>query len=187
MKTLTDSQTRSIARKVVVGVAAIVLVPVVATAALALSARGNDGPSVLFPGGALVAGEWVTEEPDWSFVRDVGTIELQLLDPERSRLVWIAESEGKVYVVSGYMGSTIGRLWKRWPLQAERDGKAVIRVGDRRFPRTLIRMHSGPAVDGIVQELRRKYGFGATAADIAAGGVWLFELAPADWDTGASM
>ena len=98
---------------VVLGV--LVLIPVVAFVTLAVSARNSDGPSTVFSGGPLVAGELVTgPEPDWSFARDIGTIELQLLEPPRSRLIWVIEYEGKVYVVSGYMGSRIGRLWKRW-------------------------------------------------------------------------
>ncbi|MCH8254190.1 MAG: hypothetical protein IID06_02485 [Gemmatimonadetes bacterium] len=63
----------------------LVLIPVFALSALAISARASDGPSVVFGGGPLVAGELVTgPEPDWSFARDVRTIELQLLDPPRS-------------------------------------------------------------------------------------------------------
>jgi len=170
-------------RRVVAIVGILLLIPVVALLALAVSARFSDGPSVLFQGGPLVAGELVTgAEPDWSFARDVGTIELQLLDPPRSRHVWIAESEGKIYVVSGYMGTAVGRLWKRWPMQAERDGRAIIRIEGRRYPRTLRRIITGDEVPAVVAELRRKYGFASSPADIAAGTVWMFELAPPDWD-----
>jgi hypothetical protein len=169
----------NIVRKVLPVVGLLVLIPVVAITATALRARFSDGPSVFFSGGPLVAGEMVTgAEPDWAFARDAGTIELQLLEPPRSRRIWIAEYEGKIYVVSGYMGNTIGRLWKHWPLQAERDGRAILRVGDKRYERTLRRIMTGPMVEGVVAELRRKYGFAATPADIAAGEVWLFELAP---------
>ena len=134
---------------------------------------------MVLAGGPLVAGELFTgSEPDWAFARDVGTIELQLLDPPQSRRIWIAEHEGRAYVASGYMGSMIGRLWKHWPAQAERDGRAVIRVDDRRYERTLQRIKTGPIVEGVVAEFRRKYGFAATPADVEAGSVWLFALAP---------
>ena len=33
-------------------------------------------------------------EPDWSYVRDIETVEFQLMDPERSRTTWIMEYEG---------------------------------------------------------------------------------------------
>jgi hypothetical protein len=166
-------------RRIVPVVGVLVLIPLVAIAAAATKARFADGPSAFFAGGPLVAGELMTgTEPDWTFARDVATIELQLLDPPRSRRIWIAEHEGKIYVVSGYMGSRIGRLWKHWPAQAERDGRAILRIGDKRYRRTLRRIRTGPMVAGVVAELTRKYGFGATPADIEAGTTWLFELAP---------
>ncbi len=166
---------------VVVGV--LILIPAVAIGTLLVSGRNSDGPSAVFGGGPLVAGELVTgPEPDWSFARDVGTIELQLLDPPRSRLIWIVESEGKIYVVSGYMGSAIGRLWKRWPAQAERDGRAIVRIAGKRYERTLVRIKTGAVVEGVTAELRRKYGSGTTPAAIEAGTTWLFELAPPDAD-----
>lgn len=173
----------SLIRKAVSVAVFLLLIPVVAIAAAALSARFGDGPSVVFEGGPLVAGELVRgAEPDWAFARNVGTIDLQLLDPPRSRRIWIAEHEGKIYVVSGYMGNMIGRLWKRWPARAERDGRAIIRIGDKRYRRSLVRIQSGAAVEGVLAELRRKYGFEATPADVTAGRAWLFELAPPTWD-----
>src|SRR5262245_59242026 len=111
----------SLARKLLVALGVLLLVPLVAIGTLLIVSGYSDGASPLFGGGELVSGELVTgSEPDWSFVHDLPTIELQLLDPPRSRVIWIVEHEGKPYVVSAYMSSTIGRLWKRWPAQAER-------------------------------------------------------------------
>ena len=178
----------NIVRKLLVVIGVLILIPVVALGTLAVSARNSDGPSVVFSGGPLVAGELVTgPEPDWSFARDVRTIELQLLDPPRSRVIWIAEHEGKVYVVSGYMGSFIGRLWKRWPAQAERDGRAIVRIAGKRYERSLVRIKEGAVVEGVAAELRRKYGSGITPAAVEAETTWLFELAPPGAEmTGAS-
>ena len=160
-------------------VAVLVLIPVVALGALMVSARFSDGPSAVFSGGPLVAGELVMgPEPDWSFARDVGTIELQLLDPPRSRLIWIAEYEGKIYVVSGYMSTFLGRLWKKWPAQAERDGRAVLRIDGKRYERHLVRIIRGDVVEGVTAEFSRKYGVGMTPASIESEATWLFELAP---------
>ena len=166
-------------RKVLLVVGVLILIPVVVLGALAVSARFSDGPSVVFSGGPLVAGELVTgPEPDWSFARDVGTIELQLLDPPRSRLIWIAEHEGKIYVVSGYMNSFLGRLWKKWPAQAEQDGRAILRIDGKRYERTLVRLKTEPVVAGVTAEFSRKYGAGMTPASIESENTWLFELAP---------
>ena len=177
---------KKIALRVVIVIGILVLIPIVALGALLVTSGSSDGPGAVFGGGPLVSGELVTgPEPDWSFAHDVREIELALLDPPRSRLIWIAEHEGKIYVVSGYMGSTIGRLWKRWPMEAERDGRAVIRVGGKRYQRTAVRITTGARLEGITAALRRN-GSGATRANVEAGEMWLFELAPPSSDmTGA--
>ena len=174
----------TLVRKALMVVGILILIPVVAIGTLAVVSGSADGPSAFFGGGPLVAGELVTgPEPDWSFVRDIRTIELQLLDPPRSRVVWIADYDGKPYVVSGYMSSTVGQLWKRWPAQAERDGRAVIRIEGKRYERTLVRIRSETdVVEGVSAELGRKYGSGDAAA-IESGARWLFELAPRDSGT----
>ncbi len=170
---------KAVIRRVLLVVAVLILIPVVALGALMVSARFSDGPSALFAGGPLVAGELVTgQEPDWSFARNVGTIELQLLDPPRSRLIWIAEHEGKIYVVSGYMGSFLGNLWKKWPAQAVEDGRAILRIDGKRYERQLVRIIRGDVVAGVTAEFSRKYGAGMTPAAIESENTWLFELAP---------
>jgi hypothetical protein len=166
-------------RKLLMALGVLLLIPVVAIATLLVASGYSDGASPLFGGGELVSGELITgREPDWSFARDLPTIELQLLNPPRSRVIWIVEHEGKPYVISGYMGSAIGRLWKHWPVQAERDGRAIVRIAGKRYERTLKRIKTGAVVEGVAAELRRKYGYAVTAADIEAGTTWLFELGP---------
>ena len=165
----------------VIGV--LLCIPFVAIGALMVTSSNSDGPSAVFGGGPLVAGELATgSEPDWSFARDIGTIELQLLDPPRSRLIWVAVHEGRLYVVSGYMGSRIGRLWNRWPAHAERNGRAIVRIAGKRYERKLVRIRTGAVVEDVTGEFRRKYGFQSTPAEIEAGASWLFELAPPSSD-----
>ncbi len=177
----------TLARKLLMALGVLLLIPIVAIGTLLVTSGYSDSPSRLFGGGELVSGELVTgREPDWSFARDLPTMELQLLDPPRSRVIWIIEHEGKPYVVSGYMGSTIGRLWKRWPAQAERDGRAILRIAGKRYERTLKRIKTGAMVEGVAAELRRKYQYRVTPADIEAGTTWLFELAPRDPGTGGA-
>ena len=36
------------------------------------------------------------------------------------------------------MGTAVGRLWKRWPVQAARDGRAVLRIDGKRYERRLV-------------------------------------------------
>ena len=156
-----------------------ILVTAVVVITLWLDARGDDGPSVIFRGGVFTSGEiYQGPEPDWSFVNTIPTIELQLVDPPRSRVIWTAEHEGKLYVWSGYMGTTVGRLWKRWPVQAERNGKAILRINDTRYELELIRIQSGDELDGITAAITNKYPSQTTRAAVETGGVWLFEAAP---------
>ena len=176
-----NTDRRIIVRRGLLVIGVLVLIPVFALAALAVSTRLSDGPSVIFAGGPLVAGEMVTgPEPDWSFVRSVRVFELQLLNPSRSRTLWIVEHEGKLYLNSNYMGGLRERLWKRWPAQAERDGRAIMRIEGKRYERTLVRIKTGPVVEGITAEFTRKYGVEMTPAEVEAEELWLFEMAPPD-------
>ena len=163
----------------------LLLIPAVALGTLRYEHRNADGPSILFPGGALTSGELHTgPEPDWRFTKDVPTVELQLDDPMSSRLIWIIERDGRIYIASGYMRSFLGRLWKHWAVQADQgDGLAVVRIDGRRYERQLIRINSGPVLDGVAAAMATKYGSPIKRQDIEAGNTWVFELAPRGRET----
>lgn len=170
------------------GIALAVLV--LGLVAIAIVARFLDGPLrplpfALLPGGPLRAGELVTgPEPDWSFARDIEVMEFQLLEPARSRTIWLLVHEGKLYVACGYMNSWWGRLWKQWPHDAIKDGRAVIRIAGKRYEREAIRVTDPELFWALVKESRRKYRPEAdqTLPDelppLESTGVWMFELAP---------
>ncbi len=168
-----------IARVCLQALGILLLIPVVALLTLRYDNRYADGPSILFPGGELVSGDLYTgPEPDWSFTREIPTIELQLNDPLSSRLIWILESNGKIYIASGYMSSFLGRLWKHCAVQADAgDGLAVVRINGIRYERQLVRIKEGPELDGVGASMA-KYGSATTRQTIEAGNTWIFELAP---------
>ena len=171
----------SMVTRVLIVVGCLLSIPVAAVTTAAVKQRFADGPNRLFSGGPLVAGELhAGPEPDWSFVREIPTIELQLLDPPRSRRIWTTEHDGRLYVWSGYMGTAVGRLWKRWPVQAERDGRAVLRIEGKRYERRLVRIESGEILDGIASAIRDKYPSQVTRASVEAGDSWVFEATPRD-------
>jgi len=148
---------------------------------LLIGARFGDGPVAIVAGGPFQTGEVVTgPEPDWSFIRDTGEVEFQLLDPERSRTTWIVEHEGKIYIPSGYMTSWWGKIWKQWPLEAEKDGRILLRIGDKIYERQLVRVKEGPVIAPIVSRLSQKYAGGAEFPEdvVSSGYLWIFELAP---------
>jgi hypothetical protein len=148
---------------------------------LLVGARLADGPIAIVAGGPFTSGELVTgPEPDWSFVRDVQEVEFQLLEPVRSRTTWIIEHEGKAYIPCSYMTTWWGRIWKKWPLEAEKDGRILLRIGDALYERQLVRIAEGPLLAPITAELGRKYpaARGVTEETVTSGYLWLFELAP---------
>ncbi len=146
-----------------------------------IGARFADGPIAIIAGGPFTSGELVSgPEPDWSFARDIREVEFQLVDPARSRTTWILEHEGRIYVPSGYMTTSWGKIWKQWPFEALTDGRSILRIGDKLYERKLVRIEEGPLLEPLTAELSRKY---VGRADIDPGAVtsgylWLFELAP---------
>lgn len=148
--------------------------------ALVIGARFSDGPIAIIPGGPLEAGELVAgPEPDWTFARDITEMELQLVEPPVSRTIWLQVHDKKLYVVSGYMNSTVGRLWKQWPAQALRDGRALIRIDGKRYERRLVRiLDDRPLLEAISAEMERKYGAPLRAETAASGDAWFFALLP---------
>lgn len=162
--------------RILVGVLVIVAV---AVGGVLVAARFSDGPLAMIAGGPFTSGELHSgPEPDWQFVRDVDTVEFQLLQPARSRTTWIVEHDGRVFIPCGYMDTAWGRLWKQWPIEAEQDGRALLRVDGTLYPRALRRVQDGPLVAPVVAELNRKYPIQATPEAVAAGSLWLFELTP---------
>ncbi|MEX0965299.1 MAG: hypothetical protein WDZ52_14810 [Pseudohongiellaceae bacterium] len=161
---------------------ALVTLPAVALATLSFENRSNDGPSVLFPGGELIAGELYNgPEPDWRFTDEVNTVHLQLDDPLSSRLIWINESNGKIYITSDYMGTWLGRRWKHWAVQAyQGDGLAVVRINGVRYERKLERVFYSPLLDGVIAKKIAKYRSRISREAIESGETWVFELAPRD-------
>jgi len=146
-----------------------------------IGARFADGPVALLAGGPFTSGELVTgPEPDWSLARDVREVEFQLVEPPRSRTTWILEHEGRIFIPSGYMTTTWGKIWKQWPLEALEDGRAILRIGDELYDRELVRIEEGPLLAPLTAELGQKYLGGAAVSpeDVTSGSLWLFELAP---------
>ena len=89
--------------KIAVG---LVLALAAVAASLAIAARFADGPLAIIAGGPFTTGE-VHEgpPPDWAFVKDIETIEMQSLNPARSRTTWVLHYDGRVFIPCGYMNS----------------------------------------------------------------------------------
>lgn len=157
----------------------IILIPTVALGALRYKYSGADGPSILFPGGELTSGAiYNGPEPNWDFTANIQTIELQLNAPIRSRLVRPVPVNGRLYIVSGNMGSIFARIWRPWAVDAhEGDGTALVRINGIRYQRRLMRIYEGSELDGVANVLSNKYGLPITRQSIESGKYWVFEVA----------
>ena len=164
--------------KIVLGV----LLAVTATvAAVLIGARFADGPLEIIAGGPFTSGELQLETPDdWSFVSDVQTIEFQSLEPPRSRTVWVLTHEGRLFIPCGYMDTTWGRIWKQWPIEADRDGRIITRIDGKLYNQNLVRLREGPMLAPLLAQLSRKYmgGQPIPVEAVTSGSLWLFELRP---------
>ena len=173
-------------RRILVGFGVPTVVLVLAVIGALTAARFHDGPFA-GPLAIIAAGPFETgelqggsEEPDWAFLREYPTIEFQLLDPARSRTTYIMEHDGRIFIPSRYMNTIRGKLWKHWPMEAEEDGRAILRVDGKLYERQLVRIQEPEIVSGVLAERSRKYGNSLSALQelVASGDLWLFELQP---------
>lgn len=164
--------------KIVLGT---VLAIATVVAAVLIGARFADGPLEMIAGGPFTSGELQSKPPaDWSFMRDVETIEFQSLEPPRSRTVWVLAHEGRMFIPCGYMNSTWGRIWKQWPVEAERDGRIITRIDGKLYNQNLVRIQDGPILEPLLAEMSRKYAGGQLipVEVVTSGAFWFFEVTP---------
>ena len=100
--------------------------------------------------------------------------------PARSRTTWIMEHDGRIFIVSGYMNTLQGKIWKHWPKEAEEDGRMILRVDGKLYERQMLRIEEGDILAPVLAELGRKYAGGAEipVEQVTSGSIWLFELLP---------
>ncbi len=156
--------------KIVRGVLYLLAFGVIAAVSFSVVARFTEGGIGPFPGGTLVSGPLV-EEPvsDWGFAAEVGEVKLQLLEPPRSRTTWIVVRDGKAYIPCT-MSSF--RLFKQWPHEAIADGRALVRVGDKRYRVALRRVDDPPLEEALKVDLKEKY----DVPELYPSEIWMFAL-----------
>lgn len=138
-------------------------------AAAVIAARVHDGPLGPLPGGALESGVVVTVPvTDWSFVKDVQEIELQLDAQDLSRTTWIVVSDGRAYVPA----STKFPPAKTWHRKALEDGRATLRIDGKKYPVTLEKVEDEALVKSVGDAARQKYAPPPGGSD----GVWFFAV-----------
>ena len=103
------------------------------------------------------------------------------MDPARSRTVWLGVHEGRLFVMSGYMNTGYGGIWKQWPHYLDDDDRIILRVDGNLYEQRLERIMEGPEVVPVLSEFARKY-FGGSAGELASdaavtnGDTWMYEV-----------
>jgi hypothetical protein len=137
-----------------------------------IGGRFTDGPMGFVSGGPLRAGELVSKRSvDWDFATSIPTLELQLVDPPRSRTLWLIVHGDQLYVPCGLPSF---RLWKQWPHEAMEDGRAIIRIEAERYERRLERVTHDALWGALAERVAEKYGQGG---DLDQDTLWFFRLA----------
>ncbi|MFN3236322.1 MAG: hypothetical protein ACE37D_04605 [Pseudomonadales bacterium] len=159
---------------------AVIAIIVVAFAALLFAMRFHDGPVEIFSGGPFKRGEiYSGPEPDWNQFKDRATVQLQSLEPPRSRTLWLVVVDDRIFVPSAYMNTKFGKIWKQWPRHAVKDGRALLRIDDTIYPRMMERLEPDhELVPDIVEALNNKYPGDLTMANVTSNDAWIFELTP---------
>ena len=153
--------------------AAGVALVVALVAVVAVAARLSDGPIGPFPGGAFGEGPVSAEqEVDWSFAAPIPEIEFQLLEPVRSRVVWVIVHEGELYIPCGFPNF---RLWKQWPHEALEDGRALLRIDGTLYLRQAVRVSDPALIETLTSLALEKYKPLEGAADSE---IWYFRMDP---------
>ncbi len=139
-----------------------------------IGARFADGPVAIFPGGPFTSGELVTDpDVDFTFAASIDEIEFELLDPPRSRTVWIVVRDGRAYVPCGFLSVP---LWKQWPHEALEDGRALLRIDGKLYPVNAVRVTDPAVYAEVTGMVSKKYTGGRGAADPEQ--VWIFRMDP---------
>ena len=169
----------------------------------------SDGPlNDIIPGGPLRTGELVTRgDVDWaSVLGGVGQcdgqdcprnpIELQFERPALSRYTGVMVHDGKLYVPCdlGYMWGRFDGdqrrilhliyLFKNWHENAMDDGRAVLRIDGKRYPRQAVRVTDPALIADLkvqLEDMARVWVAPEPLAEAPAEGpndIWFFRMDP---------
>ena len=146
--------------------------------------RFHDGPIEIITGGPFKTGELATAPDDWSFLTDRMEIEFQIMEPASSRIVWLVVLEKRLYVISGYMNTGYGKIWKQWPHHLVADDRVILRIDGKLYEQNMVRLMEHSQLLDIMTINSKKYSgnenptFTAEQLDdsLSAGDFWLYEV-----------
>lgn len=157
----------------------LLLVIMLGVGGLLFGMRFHDGPREILPGGPFKSGELTQAPDDWTFLTDRMEIEFQTLTPDTSRVVWVAVVDSRLYIMSGYMTTGYGKIWKQWPHYMDEDNRVILRIDGKLYEQKMQRHHEHPQLAEIVTAFANKYNFPAPedpTSIITSGYSWLYEV-----------
>lgn len=165
-------------KKLLKWVGIFIAVVAVAIGLLLLSMRFADGPVAVLSGGPFKTGELTAAPDDWSFLKDRAEIEFQTMIPAQSRTVWLASHDQRLFIVSGYMTTGYGAVWKQWPHYLDDDDRIILRIDGKLYEQRLERIMTGPEVLPVLSEFSRKYPIGdaSSTQSVDSGYTWMYEV-----------
>ncbi len=156
-----------------------IIVTIVLIVGLTLTVvRTHDGPIEILSGGPFTSGTVVEAVDDWSHLEAEMTVEMQTMLPPRSRTMWLIVQNNRPYIISSYMNTVIGKLWKQWPRKTSEDKRALIRHDDEIYQVSLVRIFDSGEAEPVLEAFNEKYGTAYDAQSLSSGNAWLFELTP---------
>ena len=169
--------------KAILGITGVMIISV---SAFFFYMRYHDGPMELITGGPFQSGTIVAEGKgntlDISALKDRSTIEFQSEAPPRSRTVWLAVHDNRLFIASAYMNENYAKIWKQWPHQIKDNNKILLRIDDNIYQRQLIRTYDPEITSAAGLETERKYGLKIVPEDVKQEHVWLYEVVARDQD-----
>ena len=88
------------------------------------------------------------------------------------------DADGRMYVISSYMNTYLGKAWKRWPRQVLKDNRAIVRADGKLYDLALIRVAEDEMIPSVLDRFNEKYKTNFDVEIIRSGSSWLFELVP---------
>ncbi len=156
-----------------------ILVIAVAIGVFLFGMRFHDGPLAIVSGGPFTSGELTEPPADWSFLEGRDEMEFQTMSPATSRVVWLVVHDERLYLISGYMTTGFGKIWKQWPHYMEQDNRVILRIDGKLYEQQLVRMMDHPELAEILTKFGNKYGFNAPGDPtemVRSGYAWFYEV-----------
>jgi len=131
---------------VIRSIAVLMLGAIAAVVVVAVVARSSDGPISLFAGGPFRSGQVITGNAvDWHPLATTPEVELQLVNPPRSRTTHIVVLDGEAYVPCGivkvgpfvFLGQS---FWKQWPQEVVNDPRVILRSDGKLYERRAVKV-----------------------------------------------